>query len=88
MASKSKSGQRNGRFRPISRAYKPGSKMEYFAKHPEEVDAFLRENGVDLDEWDRILAQGGGELPIGDLALPPDQRKAAKARRRQALSAD
>ena len=46
-----------------SPAYKPGSYMEYLDNHPEEVDRILREHGIDPDEINRILEQGGGILP-------------------------
>jgi hypothetical protein len=46
-----------------SPAYRPGSYMEYLHNHPEEVDRILREHGIDPDEINKILEQGGGILP-------------------------
>ena len=46
-----------------SPAYRAGSYMEYLQNHPEEVDRILREHGIDPDEINRILEQGGGILP-------------------------
>jgi len=57
----------NRRFKPISRAMKPGSQAEYWYKHPEEVDAWLRAHGIDPEEIYRIVERGGGKLPVGDL---------------------
>ena len=48
-----------------SPAYRPGSCMEYLHNHPEEVDRILREHGIDPDEINRILEQGGGRIPVG-----------------------
>ena len=47
----------------VSIGVKPGGYMEYLEKHPEEADRILREHGIDPDEIDRILEQGGGTLP-------------------------
>jgi hypothetical protein len=47
-----------------SPAYKPGSCMEYLHNHPEKVDRILRERGIDADEINRILEQGGGRIPV------------------------
>ena len=58
----------NGRFRPVCRAIKPGSRAEYWYNHPEELDAQLRSYGIDPDEIDRVVAQGGGKLDFGDFA--------------------
>jgi hypothetical protein len=30
-----------------------------------ETEKFLREHGVDIDKVNRILAQGGGKIPVG-----------------------
>jgi len=57
--------------RPTSPAMEPGSYTEYLYHHPEEVDRILRENGVDLEELDRILEQGGGQIPMGRLSEHP-----------------
>jgi hypothetical protein len=56
--------------RPTSPAIEPGSYTEYLYHHPEEVDRILRENGVDLEELDRILEQGEGQIPMGWLGEP------------------
>lgn len=48
-------------------AIKPGTYEEYLWNHPEEVDRILRENGVDMEELERVLARGEGRLPVGRL---------------------
>lgn len=48
----------------VSRAIKPGSYEEYLWNHPEEMDRLLREYGVDVKEFDHILENGGGKIPI------------------------
>ena len=45
-------------------AFKKGSFEEYLWNHPEEVEAFLEKIGVDLEELDRIIEQGGGVVPF------------------------
>ena len=84
MARSAGKAKSNHRFRPISRAEKPGSAAAHWAKHPEEVDAALAAHGIDLEELDRVLEKGEGRLPVGDLAYPPPLRKGAKARSREA----
>jgi len=39
-------------------AIKPGTYSDYLSKHPEVVDAGLREMGIDPDELDRLLDEG------------------------------
>lgn len=46
------------RKRPTVRAVKPGTYSDYLRKHPEVVDAGLREMGIDPDELDRLLDEG------------------------------
>ncbi len=45
-------------------AFKKGSFGEYLWNHPEEVEAFLEKIGVDLENLDRIIEQGGGVVPF------------------------
>jgi len=45
-------------------AFKKGSFEEYLWNHPEEVEVFLEKIGVDLEELDRIIEQGGGVVPF------------------------
>jgi hypothetical protein len=53
---------------PVAPAIKPGTYEEYLWNHPEEVDRILRENGVDMEELERVLARGEGQLPVGRLS--------------------
>jgi len=43
----------------VSRAIKPGSLDEYLWNHPDEVDKFLREHGLNPEELDEMLKEGG-----------------------------
>jgi hypothetical protein len=58
--------RKRGRSQPIgSPAIKPGSYMDYLSQHPEEVNRILRRHGLELEEINRILEQGGGRMPVG-----------------------
>jgi len=65
MATAAKTTKTRKRKAPIvSPAIKPGTYDEYLWNHPEEVERLLREYGVDVEELDRILEQGGGKITI------------------------
>ena len=87
MPQKKRSARDNHRFRPVSRGIKPGSESEYYWEHPELDKQVLREHGIDPDEIERIILAGGGQLPVGDLGIPANQRKQKEARSRSVRAA-
>jgi hypothetical protein len=57
-----KSGQKHKQ-RIVVPAIKPGTRSAYLWKLPdEEINRMLREHGVDVEELNRILAEGGGTI--------------------------
>ena len=47
--------------RIMTPAIKPGTRSAYLWELPdEEIDRMLREHGIDIEELDRILEEGGG----------------------------
>lgn len=47
-----------------SPAIKPGSFDEYLWNHPDEVEKFLREHGLNPEELDEMLKEGGCVIHI------------------------
>ena len=47
-----------------SGAIKPGSLDEYLWNHPDEVEKFLREHGLNPEELDEMLKEGGCVIQI------------------------
>jgi len=62
--SKSVKSCHNQNSKVTAAAFKKGSFGEFLWNHPEEVETFLKKIGVDLEELDRIIEQGGGVVPF------------------------
>jgi hypothetical protein len=42
-----------------------GARKPVSDKEKKEIERFLRARGVDVDEMNRIIQQGGGTIPVG-----------------------
>ena len=43
----------------------PGARKPVSDEEAKEIERFLRSRGVDVDEMNRIIKQGGGTIPVG-----------------------
>ena len=53
---------KSSKARLLSPAIKPGSYDEYLWNHPEAVQRILRQHGINPDEINKILDNGGGVI--------------------------